>query len=69
MLFCLWLERTQKSIVFKRATKRKIQGMQCIALKRGGEEKVISQGHHLLRHEQGERRGNFCQIIKSGSPC
>jgi hypothetical protein len=69
MPFRLRLERTQKIIVFRRATKRKIQGMRYIAHKREGEEKVISQGHHLLRHEQGERRGNFCQTIKSGSPC
>jgi hypothetical protein len=47
--FSFKLERTQKSIVFRRATKRKVQGMLCIAQKREGEEKVITQGHHLLR--------------------
>jgi hypothetical protein len=56
MLFRLRLEITQKSIVSKGQRKRKTQGMQCIAHKREGEEKVISQGHHLLRpnKEKGE---------------
>jgi hypothetical protein len=69
MPFRLRLERTQKINCFQKGNERKIQGMRYIAHKREGEEKVISQGHHLLRHEQGEKRGNFCRTIKSGSPC